>query len=36
MIILGLDPGYGTTGYGILKYEGVRFTPIQYGAIRML
>ena len=33
MIILGLDPGYGTTGYGVLKYEGVRFTPIQYGAI---
>ncbi len=34
MIILGLDPGYGTTGYGIVKYEGTRFTPIQYGAIK--
>lgn len=33
MIILGLDPGYGTTGYGLVKYEGNRFTPIQYGAI---
>ena len=33
MIILGLDPGYGTTGYGIVKYDNVRFTPVQYGAI---
>lgn len=33
MIILGLDPGYGTTGYGLVKYDGRRFTPIQYGAI---
>ncbi|MGM9613797.1 MAG: crossover junction endodeoxyribonuclease RuvC [Butyricicoccus sp.] len=34
MIILGLDPGYGTTGYGVVKYDNVRFTPIQYGAIK--
>ncbi len=33
MIILGLDPGYGTTGYGLVKYENDRFTPIQFGAI---
>lgn len=34
MVILGLDPGYGTTGYGIVKYDGVRFTPVQYGAVK--
>ena len=33
MVILGIDPGYGTIGYGVFRYEGVHFTPIQYGAI---
>ncbi len=33
MVILGIDPGYGTIGYGIVRYEKDRFTPIQYGAI---
>ncbi len=33
MIILGIDPGYAIVGYGIVKYEGNRFTPIKYGAI---
>ncbi len=33
MVIMGIDPGYGTVGYGFLKYEQNRFTPIQYGAI---
>ena len=33
MVILGIDPGYGTIGYGIVRYRNDRFTPIQYGAI---
>lgn len=33
MIILGIDPGYAIVGYGIVKYEGNRFTPLKYGAI---
>ncbi len=33
MYILGIDPGYAIVGYGIVKYEGNRFTPITYGAI---
>lgn len=33
MIIMGIDPGFAITGYGIVKYEGNRFTPIDYGAI---
>ena len=33
MIILGIDPGYATVGYGIVKYHANRFMPIEYGAI---
>lgn len=33
MLILGIDPGYGTTGYGIVRFENHSFTPVQYGAI---
>jgi crossover junction endodeoxyribonuclease RuvC len=33
MIIMGIDPGFAITGYGIVKYEGNKFTPIDYGAI---
>ncbi len=33
MIILGIDPGYAIVGYGIVKYEGNKFTPIHYGAV---
>ncbi len=33
MIILGIDPGYAIVGYGVVKYEGNKFTPIKYGAI---
>ena len=33
MYILGIDPGYAIVGYGIVKYEGNKFTPIKYGAI---
>lgn len=33
MTILGIDPGYGTVGYGIIRYEKRQFTPLQYGVI---
>ena len=33
MVLLGIGPGYGTIGYGIVRYRNDRFTPIQYGAI---
>lgn len=33
MIILGIDPGLATVGYGILKYEKNKFTTINYGAV---
>ncbi|MCL1792645.1 MAG: crossover junction endodeoxyribonuclease RuvC [Oscillospiraceae bacterium] len=33
MIILGIDPGLATVGYGVLKYEKNRFTAIAYDAI---
>ena len=31
--ILGVDPGYAIVGFGVLDYDGMRFTPIEYGAI---
>lgn len=33
MIILGLDPGIATTGYGIIKKEGDRLSCITFGCI---
>jgi crossover junction endodeoxyribonuclease RuvC len=33
MIILGIDPGIAILGYGLINYEGNKFTPIKYGAI---
>lgn len=33
MIILGIDPGFAITGYGIVKYEGNKFSAIDYGAV---
>jgi len=33
MIIMGIDPGFAITGYGIVKYEGNKFLVIDYGAI---
>lgn len=33
MVIMGIDPGFAITGYGIVKYEGNRFSTIDYGAI---
>ncbi|TYQ16284.1 UNVERIFIED_CONTAM: Holliday junction endonuclease RuvC [Acetivibrio alkalicellulosi] len=34
MIIMGIDPGFAITGYGLLKYEGNKFTALDYGAIK--
>ena len=33
MIIMGIDPGFAITGYGVVKYEGNKFTVIDYGAV---
>ncbi len=33
MIILGIDPGIAIVGYGVVHYDGYKFTPIEYGAI---
>jgi len=33
MIILGIDPGYATTGFGIIKAERNTYTLLQYGTI---
>jgi crossover junction endodeoxyribonuclease RuvC len=34
MIILGLDPGLGTTGWGLVRAEGNRLSHIDNGQIR--
>lgn len=33
MIILGIDPGIAIVGYGVVEYDGHKFTPLEYGAI---
>ena len=33
MVILGIDPGYATVGYGVLRYEAGRFQVLDYGAV---
>ena len=33
MLILGVDPGIAIVGYGLIRYENNRFTPVDYGAI---
>lgn len=33
MIILGVDPGFAITGYGVINFETNRFKLIDYGAI---
>lgn len=33
MKIMGIDPGYGIIGYGIIEKIGNRITPITYGVI---
>lgn len=33
MVILGIDPGYATVGYGVVRYQNGRFSPVRFGAI---
>ncbi len=33
MIIMGIDPGFATTGYGIIEHKENKFSVIDYGAI---
>lgn len=33
MIILGIDPGYGRTGYGAIETDGNRLRPLEFGLI---
>jgi crossover junction endodeoxyribonuclease RuvC len=33
MVILGIDPGYATVGYGVIEYNGVNFKTMDYGAV---
>lgn len=33
MVIVGIDPGFAITGYGVVKYEGNKFSVIDYGAV---
>ena len=33
MRILGIDPGIAIVGYGVVEYDGNRFTVIDYGAV---
>ncbi|MGI6576947.1 MAG: crossover junction endodeoxyribonuclease RuvC [Eubacteriales bacterium] len=34
MIILGIDPGIATVGYGVVNYNRNNFSVIQYGVIK--
>ncbi|MGI6172382.1 MAG: crossover junction endodeoxyribonuclease RuvC [Christensenellales bacterium] len=34
MVILGIDPGLATMGYGVIRTENDRHTLLQYGAIK--
>lgn len=36
MRILGIDPGFGRTGYGIIDAEGNRHQALEYGCIETL
>ena len=33
MIILGIDPGIATTGFGVIKYQSGKSVAIDYGVI---
>ena len=33
MIILGIDPGTASTGYGAIKYEGSKLKVLDYGVV---
>jgi crossover junction endodeoxyribonuclease RuvC len=31
--VLGIDPGYAIVGWGVLDYDGYRFSPVEHGAV---
>lgn len=33
MVIFGIDPGYAIVGWGVVRYERARFTPLEFGAV---
>lgn len=33
MKIIGIDPGYAIVGFGVIEYNNVKFTTLDYGAI---
>lgn len=33
MVILGIDPGYATVGYGVIEYQRGKFRVLDYGAV---
>ncbi len=33
MIVLGIDPGYAITGYGLVQYQNNHFDCLEYGVI---
>ena len=33
MLILGIDPGYATIGYGMVECKYAKFAPVRFGAI---
>ena len=33
MIILGIDPGLATMGWGVISYDGVKARLVDYGAL---
>ena len=33
MIILGIDPGLASTGWGVIESDGIRFKLIAYGVV---
>lgn len=33
MYILGIDPGFGRVGYGIIEYKNNKYRPVEYGCI---
>jgi crossover junction endodeoxyribonuclease RuvC len=34
MIVIGIDPGLATVGFGVIRAEKNNITPVSYGAIR--
>ena len=34
MIILGIDPGLATVGWGVIRAEGEKLKPVAYGTVR--